>query len=147
MRLWVLLLLTLGSCAIFRPTTPTPSPESKSVVKKKRVASPKAVEIKPNKELLQKLSRPGVVLLDVRTPEEYSNGRVRGAKNINFLADNFEEQVNKLDRKKTYYLYCASGNRSGKALHYFSARKIKAESIEPYESLKNAGVEVEGLDP
>ncbi len=147
MRVWILLLVVLSSCAIFRPTTTYEAPESKSLVKKKRSTSPKAAAITPNKELLQKLSRPGVVLLDVRTPEEYSNGRVRGAKNINFLADDFEEQVNKLDRKKTYYLYCASGNRSGKALHYFSARKIKAESIEPYESLKNAGVQVEGLDP
>lgn len=146
MRLWVLLLVVLSSCAIFRPTTPPESAQTKSVVKK-RSSPAKSSIVKPNAELLQKLSRPGVVLLDVRTPEEFSNGRVRGAKNINFLADNFEEQVDKLDRKKTYYLYCASGNRSGKALHYFTARKIKAESIEPYETLKNAGVQVEGLDP
>ncbi|WP_400190815.1 rhodanese-like domain-containing protein [Hymenobacter sp. B81] len=61
------------------------------------------------------LAKPGVVLLDVRTPAEFSTGHLRGARNLNFLSTDFTDQVARLDPNATYVLYCASGNRSGKA--------------------------------
>jgi rhodanese-related sulfurtransferase len=54
-------------------------------------------------------------LLDVRTPEEWALGSIKGASKINFLEANFSEQLNKLDKTKPVYVYCKSGGRSGKA--------------------------------
>ncbi|MBG8553509.1 rhodanese-like domain-containing protein [Hymenobacter guriensis] len=56
-----------------------------------------------------------VVVLDVRTPEEYAASHLAGARNVNFKAADFAQQVATLDTTKTYLLYCASGNRSSKA--------------------------------
>jgi phage shock protein E len=143
MRLLVLLLLS--SCAIFqseKSLTPLP------VVKRQKPARPVTpLNTQALEDLKKKLTQKNVVLIDVRTPEEYVNGHVKGAKNLNFMDDSFQAQVGKLDKNKRYYLYCASGNRSGKAMQYFHARKIKAESIETYDQMKDIGIPLEGLSP
>jgi rhodanese-related sulfurtransferase len=56
------------------------------------------------------------VILDVRTPAEFSQGYIENAKNIDFYANTFRNQLDKLDKQKTYLVYCRSGNRSGKTL-------------------------------
>jgi rhodanese-related sulfurtransferase len=63
----------------------------------------------------QKLSTPDVVLIDVRTPQEFNEGHIAGAVNMDFYGDNFEAQINSIDKSKTVLVYCKSGNRSGKA--------------------------------
>lgn len=55
----------------------------------------------------------GLVLLDVRTADEYDDGHLTGAINVDFYADDFEAQLAQLDRSVPYILYCRSGNRSG----------------------------------
>jgi phage shock protein E len=55
-------------------------------------------------------------LLDVRTPDECQETRVKGSKNIDFHGSDFKDKVLKLDKSKSYKLYCRSGNRSGKAM-------------------------------
>ena len=55
-------------------------------------------------------------ILDVRTPQEYFQGHIPGAKNIDFYSSNFKEELNKLDKNKTYMIYCRSGHRSGETL-------------------------------
>ena len=60
-------------------------------------------------------------LIDVRTPEEFSKGHLEGAKNINFNAANFENQISQLDKNQSAFIYCHSGGRSGKAY-----KKMKA---------------------
>jgi rhodanese-related sulfurtransferase len=57
-----------------------------------------------------------VIVLDVRTVEEFAEGHVAGATNINFMASDFATQVGKLDREKTYLVHCASGGRSTRCL-------------------------------
>jgi len=57
-----------------------------------------------------------VIVLDVRTAEEFADGHIAGATNINFMAKNFAAQVGQLDRNKTYLLHCASGSRSKRCL-------------------------------
>lgn len=54
-------------------------------------------------------------LIDVRTPGEYSSGHLSNSKNINFYDSDFKEQIAKLDKSKTVYVYCRSGGRSGNA--------------------------------
>lgn len=56
------------------------------------------------------------VVLDVRTPEEVSQGYIPEAKVINiYNAQEFMEEVENLDRSKNYYIYCRSGSRSAQA--------------------------------
>ncbi len=54
------------------------------------------------------------VVLDVRTPGEFKDGRIPGAVNLDFKAGDFDERLGLLDRGKTYLLHCAAGGRSGK---------------------------------
>jgi rhodanese-related sulfurtransferase len=54
------------------------------------------------------------VLIDLRTDDELkSKGMIKGAMQIDFLAKDAEEKISKLDKKKTYLIYCAGGGRSG----------------------------------
>src|SRR5258706_7641857 len=55
------------------------------------------------------------VVLDVRTPEEFAAGHLPGAINVDFNAEDFEQKVSGLDKKKTYLVHCAVGGRSARA--------------------------------
>ena len=54
-------------------------------------------------------------LVDVRTPEEYSEGFIEGAQNIDYRNDSFKENISKLNKNQPVLLYCRSGGRSGDA--------------------------------
>ena len=54
-------------------------------------------------------------MLDVRTQEEWDSGYIQGAALIDFFSPQFPEKLQDLDKSKNYYVYCRSGNRSGKA--------------------------------
>ena len=58
---------------------------------------------------------PNAVLLDVRTPGEFSGGTIPGALNMDFFSPGFANKVKQLDQEPTYFLFCRSGNRSGQA--------------------------------
>lgn len=55
-------------------------------------------------------------ILDLRTDEEVAEGKVPGAEQLDFYSDDFENQLKKLNKQATYYIYCRSGGRSGKTL-------------------------------
>ncbi len=55
------------------------------------------------------------VFLDVRTPAEYASRHIRTAVNVDFYSAAFESELNRLDKAKSYLVYCASGNRSRQA--------------------------------
>jgi len=57
----------------------------------------------------------GLVVLDVRTTEEFAEGHLDGAMMIDFYAPDFADQIATLDRDVPYLLYCRSGNRSSQA--------------------------------
>lgn len=52
-------------------------------------------------------------IIDVRTPAEFKEGFIEGAKNINLKDDNFAKEITYLDKDKPVYIYCRSGYRSG----------------------------------
>lgn len=54
-----------------------------------------------------------LVILDVRTPEEFAAGHLEGAVMIDFYREDFADQLAELDSEVPYLLYCRSGNRSG----------------------------------
>lgn len=62
------------------------------------------------------------ILVDVRTPEEFSEGSINGAVNIDFNSQNFESEIGNLDKNTPVLVYCQAGGRSGKA-------KAKMESL------------------
>lgn len=64
-------------------------------------------------EFSAKTQEAGVVTLDVRTPDEFNQGHIAGAINIDVEASTFENEVSKLDKSKSYAVYCQSGRRSG----------------------------------
>ena len=55
------------------------------------------------------------VVIDVRTPEEYAGGYIRGAINIDYRAADFRDKIVKLDKDKQYIVYCRTGVRSSEA--------------------------------
>ena len=72
------------------------------------------ISVSEAKTLLE--SNDAAQVIDVRTPEEFAAGHIEGATNINFLSDDFEAEIAKLDKSEPYLLHCKSGNRSAKAL-------------------------------
>ena len=72
-------------------------------------------ELKPQTFQKELEASKEAVLIDVRTPEEVASGHIDGAENFDFRADDFRQKIGALDKNKTYFLYCASGKRSGQA--------------------------------
>ncbi len=59
------------------------------------------------------------ILVDVRTPEEVSDGFIKGTTVFADINGNdFASQIDKLDKSKTYIVYCRSGARSSSASNY-----------------------------
>jgi len=59
----------------------------------------------------------GLVVLDVRTPEEFQSERLEGAIMIDYYSAEFTARINELDRDTPYVVYCRSGNRSRSAVN------------------------------
>jgi phage shock protein E len=66
-------------------------------------------------EFSAKTQETGVITVDVRTPDEFNQGHIAGAININVEADTFKNEILKLDKLRTYAVYCHSGRRSSLA--------------------------------
>ena len=62
-------------------------------------------------------NNPDFVIIDVRTSEELADGHIENAINIDYYSETFRDELNNLDKSKTYLIYCRSGNRSAKALN------------------------------
>jgi len=54
-----------------------------------------------------------LVVLDVRTADEFAEGHIEGAVMLDFYDPDFAAQIAELDPDVPYLLYCRSGNRSG----------------------------------
>jgi thioredoxin 1 len=73
----------------------------------------------PPSEFEKKMHTEKGILLDVRTGEEFSAAHLHSASNIDFYSPQFEAEIQKLDKSKTYFLYCQRGKRSSEALALF----------------------------
>lgn len=67
----------------------------------------------------------GGVIVDLRTPDEVAKGYIKGAVFVDYLSKEWEKEVAKLDKNKTYYIYCAAGGRSADAAEYMEKHGFK----------------------
>ncbi len=144
MRSWIWPLVFLVACA--RAPVPEPRP---AVAKKRapvvRKAKPVERPAPGDERLLRELGSPRSVVLDLSPLEEYVNLRLAGARHMPFEPGTLERRLTKLDPSKTYLLYCSTGARAGKAIHYFRARGLKAHNLGDLADLRARGAPVEGL--
>lgn len=66
------------------------------------------------------------VIIDVRTDDEFSTGYIEGAVNIDFyMGSKFISEIDKLDKSKSYFIYCKSGARSGQTCELMKQKGFK----------------------
>ncbi len=76
------------------------------------------------------LNNGAVQLVDVRTPEEFESGYIRGAVNADINGKGFGEFVAGLDRNKPVLVYCLSGGRSSKAAAYMRKEGLQVTELQ-----------------
>ena len=55
---------------------------------------------------------PAAIILDVRTIQEFEIGHMENAQSFDYLSKTLAEDIDALDRSKSYYVYCKTGRRS-----------------------------------
>jgi len=58
----------------------------------------------------------GLIVLDIRTPEEFDEVRLADAVNVDYYDADFADQLDALDKNDPFVMYCRSGNRSSDAV-------------------------------
>ena len=89
-------------------------------------------------------TEPGIVI-DVRSSAEFYAGHLKIANhNYDLLSGEFSRKLSSLDKTETYYLYCASGNRSGKAAKLMNKEGFtNVYNIGGYRNLVDSGLDSE----
>ena len=63
-----------------------------------------------------------IVILDVRTPQEFASGHLKGALNIDIYKEDFYSRIDKLNKKTSYLIYCRTHNRSDVTVKYMNQK-------------------------
>ncbi len=69
-----------------------------------------------NSAITKRENDPMFIVLDVRTIDEFQQGHIPQAINIDYFSDDFLEEIKALDKKKSYIIYCHSGSRASKTM-------------------------------
>ena len=104
-----LLFLIYGLAACQNNSNKTSNEESALSIRKE-ISVQQAYE-----KIMNHNENPNLVVIDVRTPQEYEQVRLQNSILINYRDPNFKMEISKLDKNKTYIVHCRSGKRSGKA--------------------------------
>lgn len=72
------------------------------------------VSVAEAKALIKKEKK--LLIIDVRTPQEFAAGNIKGAKLVDYYNANFKAEINKLNKNRPVLLYCRSGRRSAEAM-------------------------------
>lgn len=78
------------------------------------------------KQVLSEKSGSNVQLIDIRTPSEAAQGKIAGALVLDYYDPGFSDALSQLDRSKTYYIYCNSGNRTSSTLEMMKQMNFSA---------------------
>jgi rhodanese-related sulfurtransferase len=81
---------------------------------------------KAQKLIKERAGKTDFVILDVRTPGEFAEGHIKGAVNLDVQSPTFEKGLRALDRKKSYLVYCRTGNRSRRAILAMEAQGFRS---------------------
>ena len=109
--LGVLILGVLLTSVCIQTKTNTVKSETQIQIIKNITSEGAYILIQENKD------NPNFVILDVRTPEEFLGEHIENAVNLDYYSDTFRNDLDKLDKNKTYLIYCRSGGRSENALN------------------------------
>lgn len=113
MRLAICLLMVIAiACTPKSSTNNKKAGSTASSSSSEMTSSDPFTDLSVDEFVEQAESDPNAIILDVRTPQETAEGMVPGAIEIDYRADNFSSEVSKLDKGKSYYIYCRSGGRS-----------------------------------
>ena len=97
------------------PTTEAPAAEAQTETAADTTASGIQVVSATDAAATIAAAPDDLVILDVRTPQEFDEGHIEGATLIDFYDPDFANQLAELDPDVPYVLYCRSGNRSSDA--------------------------------
>lgn len=75
----------------------------------------KRINVDEASDLIKNTSK-NLVILDVRTINEFKKNHIEGAINIDYFSSDFSTDLSKLKRNITYIVYCRSGSRSAKTI-------------------------------
>jgi len=70
-------------------------------------------------------NNPDFVILDVRTAKEFASGHIEDAINLDYYSKTFMDDLDRLDKTKTYLVYCRTGSRSGKAFNFMKELRFQ----------------------
>lgn len=110
----VLFALTLSLSLPAQAQEAKPAEDKKE--KTEKAALPPVKNITPDEAQKLITEKKDVIVLDVRTPEEFKSGHIAGAKNLDFMAPDFKQKLAELDKSKEYCVHCQAGGRSSKAV-------------------------------
>ena len=81
------------------------------------------VNSKQANALLQKDKK--IIVLDVRTPDEFNQGHIKGALNIDVYQSDAISKIDKLNKNTKYLVYCRTRNRSGYVVEHMMKSGFK----------------------
>jgi rhodanese-related sulfurtransferase len=112
MKTALYLIMVMLAGFVFASQVESQAPAGKSTDAAGRTTVIKAFDPKDAQQvILENKGNPNFVLIDIRTPEEFESGHIAGAININYHTDAFIADLDKLDKSKTYMIYCRTGRR------------------------------------
>jgi rhodanese-related sulfurtransferase len=87
--------------------------------------------------------KPGVLVLDVRTADEFKAGHIPGAVNVDFFDDSFAKKVAALDAATPIIVHCAAGGRSSQSLPFLKDKVAVYHLKDGFKAWEKAGKPVE----
>jgi len=65
------------------------------------------------------------IILDIRTSGEYQSGHIKDSIMIDYYSKSFADEIGRLDKDKSYLIYCRSGNRSARSMALFEKQQFR----------------------
>jgi len=107
----IILLFSIFSCSQKNSESQVLKSETRAPIK---VANLSAIEFKAG------IESPDAILIDVRTPQEVSQGKIEKALSYDYYDPSFAEKILELPKDKKIYIYCSAGVRSAEAAKFLS---------------------------
>ncbi|HFA47684.1 MAG TPA: rhodanese-like domain-containing protein [Bacteroidetes bacterium] len=99
-------------CPDFRPGYKLAKMKDQCKLSRWKILKSQLTNLSPEEFSKKLQASPGAVLIDCRKPDELSVGKLKGAINIDYLAYDFWERMEQMDKDKDYFVYCRSERRS-----------------------------------